>query len=54
MPVLRVANTDLESTVAKLEKKNRIVSVGESGPGAWVVVYEPRAERTAPGDKETR
>lgn len=54
MPVTRVAIDDLESTVAKLEKQHRIVAVTESGPGAFVVVYEPRATRTAPGDKETR
>lgn len=54
MPVQRVANADLESTVEELEKKNRIVSVSESGDGAFVVAYEPRAKRATPGEKETR
>lgn len=54
MPVQRVTNAELEQSVAALEKKNRIVSVTESGEGAFVIVYEPRATRTQPGDKETR
>lgn len=54
MPVKRVSNASLETEVRELEKKNRIVSVTESGGGAFVIVYEPRATRTQPGDKETR
>lgn len=54
MPIQRVADADLEQTVADLEQKNRIVSVTAAGDGAYVVTYEPRASRKTPGEKETR
>ncbi len=54
MPVKRVSNAGLEAEVAALEKKNRIVDVERDGEGAFVIVYEPQAKRTAPGDRETR
>lgn len=54
MPVLRVLNADLEAEVEKLEKLNRVVSVSESGDGAFVVVYEAKNTRRAPGERETR
>ncbi len=54
MPVKRVSSADLESEVASLEKANRIVSIAESGPGAFVVVYEQKPLRAAPGERETR
>ncbi len=56
MPVARVLNADLESEVAELEKSNRIVSISESGPGAFVVIYEKKTLRVPPppGQRETR
>lgn len=53
MPVHRVALTDLEATVAKIEETERIVSTSPSGDGALIVVTETRRERAA-GGKETR
>lgn len=54
MPIERVALTQLEEAVDRLEKKHRIVEIGYPDEGSAVIRYEPRGKRAADGEVETR
>lgn len=53
MPVHRALLIDLEKTVAKIEKTEKVVTVAVDGNGV-VIVTEPKVKRAKPGTKETR
>lgn len=55
MPIHTVSATDLESTVAELERTERIIQVVAAGEGAYHVVTEAKpSKRKSPGESETR
>lgn len=56
MPVHRVAlDANLEDTIARLERTDRIVSTLPHGDGCVIVFTEPKSgKRAAPGERETR
>jgi hypothetical protein len=54
MPVHRVPVSEVEAFVADLEQRERIVSTEVVGDGAVLIFTEPKDQRRAPGEQETR
>ena len=54
MPVHHVARDDVDAALDEIQKTERVIHVLSEGEGAYSIWTEPRAKRSAPGEKETR